>query len=295
MKEKIYYSLAGALCLLSTAIPVLACPDIDGLVDINCDRKVEIIAFGDSITYGDEDPTGLGYPGRLELIFPHVNVHNQGRPGEDTWRGRDRAPGSFYRYAASDYGIVLEGVNDYWREGHSSSTTRNNLLSIVGSGQSMGITTLLANLTEVRRSSQRGWVASVNALLAPYRDIDFYSLGSGIISGDLLHPSGSGYQAMAEFAAGVIRQVSEAHRPVDTDADGIYDFAEAQFGANPLLVDSDNDGLRDGDEVFVYNSSPAMLDTDGDGFTDPQEVQMGSNPASPLPGAPTLHDLQVIN
>ena len=50
-------------------------------------------------------------------------------------------------------------------------------------------------------------------------------------------------------------------------------------GSDPLVADTDGDGLLDGQELNI-GSSPLLLDTDGDGFTDPEEVAMGTDPAS---------------
>jgi lysophospholipase L1-like esterase len=273
-----------------------ACPDIDGLVDLNCDQKLQIVAFGDSITYGRGDNQYLGgYPGRLEIMLPHADVINMGRGGEDTWQGRSRAAQQFPWYGDSDYFIILEGVNDYWARSHSAGVTKSNLLGMIRSAQSTGGITLLANLTAVRRTDQRSWVYNVNVQISPYRQIDFYSLGTGIISGDLLHPNGPGYQRMADLALSILRIASQTHRPVDSDHDGIYDFAEARFGTNPLVADTDGDGLLDGEEVFTYGSSPLLTDSDGDGFPDYYEVHtLHSNPADPRPTAPRLTNLEII-
>ena len=51
------------------------------------------------------------------------------------------------------------------------------------------------------------------------------------------------------------------------------------MGTNPLVADTDGDGLPDGQELNI-GSSPLLVDTDSDGFTDPEEVSMGTDPAS---------------
>lgn len=43
-------------------------------------------------------------------------------------------------------------------------------------------------------------------------------------------------------------------------------------------VDSDGDGLSNGEEVDTYNTDPMNADTDGDGINDGQEVANGTNP-----------------
>lgn len=45
--------------------------------------------------------------------------------------------------------------------------------------------------------------------------------------------------------------------------------------------DSDEDGLSDYEELYVYSTSPYIGDTDSDGFTDKQEVESSHNPNCP--------------
>ena len=54
----------------------------------------------------------------------------------------------------------------------------------------------------------------------------------------------------------------------DSDADGLFDGGEWSLnGAHPLLVDSEGDGIRDGDEIAA-GLRPDLRDTDGDGLWD---------------------------
>lgn len=69
--------------------------------------------------------------------------------------------------------------------------------------------------------------------------------------------------------------------------------------------DTDNDGLNDFDELFIYSTSPYLADTDSDGISDYDEVRQGKNPncaegkvcgnvtdtASTLPDKPDQGDL----
>jgi len=45
--------------------------------------------------------------------------------------------------------------------------------------------------------------------------------------------------------------------------------------------DTDEDGLTDFDEEFVYQTSVYLTDSDSDGFTDKQEADAGSDPLNP--------------
>lgn len=274
----------------------LACPDIDGLADLNCDQQLVIVCFGDSITKGVSDSLGIGYPGRIQLALPEAVVINKGVAGENTFVGLYRASGTFSSIPFADYAIVLEGVNDYWLNEPKASSTRRNVLRIRKLADDTGAGTLLGNLTHIKRSFQQSWVSAVNAELSPYRNVDFYSLGAGIISWDQIHPDSDGYDRMAELVLVELSRLSEIERPADVDQDGIYDFAEVLFGTSPELKDSDGDGLSDGLEVFQYKSSPLSLDSDGDGFLDYYEVNvLGSNPADPRPTPPKLTQLNLGN
>ncbi len=69
-------------------------------------------------------------------------------------------------------------------------------------------------------------------------------------------------------------------RSVDTDLDGVTDGDEFLiYGTNPFLADTDQDGLEDGEELFIYHSSPFSRDSDADGLSDYAEVwKYFSNP-----------------
>jgi hypothetical protein len=64
----------------------------------------------------------------------------------------------------------------------------------------------------------------------------------------------------------------------DTDGDGLLDFEErVQYGTDPTMTDTDNDGLDDRTEV-EGPTDPTAADTDGDGLTDGREVDIGTDP-----------------
>ncbi|MFT5429856.1 MAG: outer membrane protein OmpA-like peptidoglycan-associated protein [Myxococcota bacterium] len=64
----------------------------------------------------------------------------------------------------------------------------------------------------------------------------------------------------------------------DPDKDGLSNASEFQWGTNPLLADTDQDGLSDGLELAgpddadpKTTTNPNVADTDGDGLTDGEE------------------------
>ena len=64
----------------------------------------------------------------------------------------------------------------------------------------------------------------------------------------------------------------------DGDGDGLANLEELTLGTDPMLADSDADGLGDNDEQLVYHTLPLVQDTDGDGVLDGTEVRLGTDP-----------------
>ena len=60
----------------------------------------------------------------------------------------------------------------------------------------------------------------------------------------------------------------ETAKAADIDSDGLTNDEEQKYGTDPKNPDTDNDGLKDGDEVLKYGSSPVDIDidTDNDGW-----------------------------
>jgi hypothetical protein len=58
----------------------------------------------------------------------------------------------------------------------------------------------------------------------------------------------------------------------DRDADNYADALEVEVGLDPTNVDTDSDGVADGDEGNLYGTDPTVFDTDGDGVSDGGEL-----------------------
>jgi hypothetical protein len=76
---------------------------------------------------------------------------------------------------------------------------------------------------------------------------------------------------------------------LDSDGDGLSSIWEFKLSLNPLIADSDGDGILDGDEdadgdglsnklEIAIGSSPLEMDTDQDGYHDGLEHAHGANP-----------------
>lgn len=72
-----------------------------------------------------------------------------------------------------------------------------------------------------------------------------------------------------------------AATPGDSDGDGLEDAIEFELGTDPYDIDTDDDGLTDGDEYYVYQTGTRNPDTDGDGVLDGDEVANGTDPNDP--------------
>lgn len=67
----------------------------------------------------------------------------------------------------------------------------------------------------------------------------------------------------------------------DSDGDGLEDAIELELGTDPADVDTDDDGLLDGDEYYVNQTGTRNPDTDADGVLDGDEVANGTDPNDP--------------
>ena len=63
-----------------------------------------------------------------------------------------------------------------------------------------------------------------------------------------------------------------------TDTNHVPEYDRVRFYAAAELVDTDGDGLTDGEEWLINHSNPAQRDTDGDGWVDGLEVAVDFDP-----------------
>jgi serine/threonine protein kinase len=70
-----------------------------------------------------------------------------------------------------------------------------------------------------------------------------------------------------------------AYALADDDNDTLPNAKEIELGTDPLLPDTDADGIIDGEEVRIWRTDPLKFDTDGDKLSDGQEVRdFGTDP-----------------
>lgn len=59
----------------------------------------------------------------------------------------------------------------------------------------------------------------------------------------------------------------------DSDNDGITDYDEIYvYGTDPLSADTDGDGLSDYEEIYTYNTDPLVYDMSNDGISDFESI-----------------------
>ena len=63
----------------------------------------------------------------------------------------------------------------------------------------------------------------------------------------------------------------------DPDGDNLMTTQELTLGTNPLLYDTDSDGISDWAEIYTTLTNPLKADSDGDGMGDAQEIIAGTN------------------
>lgn len=68
--------------------------------------------------------------------------------------------------------------------------------------------------------------------------------------------------AIAVFSLGVISTPVHAAALIDTDSDGVGDVQELSYGSNPIVKDTDKDGLNDGVENANRNGAREVTETD---------------------------------
>lgn len=81
----------------------------------------------------------------------------------------------------------------------------------------------------------------------------------------------------------------------DPDADGLTNLQELLNDSNPNDDDTDNDGLKDGDEINTTHTNPRVGDSDRDGLSDSAELVAGTDPARSDSDGDTLTDGDEIN
>ena len=113
-------------------------------------------------------------------------------------------------------------------------------------------------------------------------EVEWPGSASSLMTLDIVDPAeAAAATAAAEETAAVDAAQAAAPAAGDGDGDGLEDAIEAELGTDPFDIDTDDDGLTDGDEYYVFQTGTRNADNDGDGVLDGDEVANGTDPNDP--------------
>ena len=269
--------LAGSLGLLSPSV------------------AQEVIAFGDSITRGDEpfDEENLGgYPGRLQSLLRESGrteavVHNYGRGGERVSQGLTRLDSVLDEQPTADTVILMEGTNDIER----IVSGEYSLESVVSDFNRMGQKVLKRDLSLINASviPRPPWAtsdsnnrvnfryvvgvrdigASARPMAEPYAV--FTDIGRSLFSNYYFrgkndpvgHPNAAGFALLAQIFTDKILGIDNL-APVDSGY--TKSGAVSRLNANDLLwakLHESGSGIRKGSTYFTINGRKVATKVSG--------------------------------
>jgi acyl-CoA thioesterase I len=165
-----------------------------------------ILAFGDSLTFGNGAAPTESYPAVLERLVGR-RVVNSGVPGEVSGEGLSRLPGVLEREKPALV-ILCHGGNDMLR-GLDRRQTANNLRAMVRLARERGVAVVMIA------------VPSPGFALSPppfYREIAAEMkipieaevltlvLSDGLLRSDYIHPNAAGYRKLAVSIAAFLKE-----------------------------------------------------------------------------------------
>ena len=161
-------------------------------------KDAVILAFGDSLTYGNGAGKNQSYPARLEVLSGR-RVINAGISGEVSEKGLRRLPGLLETHQPQLV-ILCHGGNDMLRK-KSMSEMESNLRRMIQLSKQQGAEVILIGVPKP------GLFLSsfeVYEKIAQDTDVVFIEdlipdvLGDKALKSDTVHPNSEGYRVMAE-------------------------------------------------------------------------------------------------
>ncbi|MEY4701652.1 MAG: hypothetical protein RL326_1839 [Pseudomonadota bacterium] len=223
MRMKVFrHILLPTFFLITWASNAVACPDVGGLPDVNCDGKANVVVVGDSLVSGVGDTKNEGKGGyvlRTQLSFPEATFYRRGTPGLKTVPLLQKLKKAFATPVDSDFAqelinadlVVLDlGRNDRWLMGLPSATFRNlkkaraTIEESTKEQNGKGPLVVLAVLMLPNRGSQGPWVKELNEIIlsshsrAHPADLRFDQVSKRLLSSDSIHPTSKGYTALSK-------------------------------------------------------------------------------------------------
>ncbi|WP_076414578.1 GDSL-type esterase/lipase family protein [Shewanella sp. UCD-KL12] len=194
MKRQLMCRIATQMLVLVSLLLLQACSKVSmpALSD-----NAQILAFGDSLTYGKGARDGGDYPAVLSELTG-MRVINAGVSGETTTQGLTRLT-ALLAQEEPELLILLEGGNDFLRN-HDLAKTKANLAAMIEQAQVRSIPVLLL---AVPQKSIFLSPAEIYSELAEEYELVFMEetltdlLKTPSMKSDTIHLNNQGYQALA--------------------------------------------------------------------------------------------------
>ncbi|MGL4401259.1 MAG: InlB B-repeat-containing protein, partial [Luteolibacter sp.] len=251
--------------------PLVGDTDGDGLSDsvevlMTKTNPLRIDSDSDGIADANEDTDGDGLPNLEEVNVHRTNPSKADTDGDDLsdleelGRGRFQLVSGSFTWAEAKADSVSRGGH---LAGFPTQTIYNEAMTAIGA-------IALNNVTGV-------WIGASDSVFegtwrwSSGKLVSYNRWGSG-------QPDNASGADVAEINGGFGTYPGFwVDTPAAARRDG-YIF-EATFPTDPTLLDSDGDGLNDGQEK-ANGTPPWWGDADGDGFLDGGEVEFGGDPLS---------------
>jgi lysophospholipase L1-like esterase len=165
-----------------------------------------VLAFGDSLTFGQGANPGEGYPARLEALIGR-RVVSSGIVGETSAEGLARLPAALDD-AKPQLVILCEGGNDFLRK-LGEAQAADNLRAMVRLAKSRGAQVVLIAVPKpgLLPSPADFYAAVAKEFGVPHEEGALRKiLTDNALKSDLVHPNAAGYAKLAEAIAALLKK-----------------------------------------------------------------------------------------
>jgi len=165
-----------------------------------------VLAFGDSLTFGQGANPGESYPARLEALIGR-KVVSSGIVGETSAEGLARLPAALDE-AKPQLVILCEGGNDFLRK-LDEAQAADNLRAMVRLAKSRGAQVVLIAVPKpgLLPSPADFYAVVAKEFGVPHEEAALRKiLTDNALKSDLVHPNAAGYAKLAEAIAALLKQ-----------------------------------------------------------------------------------------